>query len=379
MNNNINYCFITLFRADKSASGLAFRMPLLWKSLSEKHDNIYLIINKSLYKKTLSNLNQKEKNNIYIIPEFMGFKATSFLYTPLLIIFLLFFKKINKFHLSVGGAYFINFLEKIRKLTNKKILIHTSIGSKNLEMITGGNKKSRYYKLHKNLLSKADKIDCLYSPNGFPEHRKKCIQSPGSFSWKYSSEKIKKINLPLKKTNNILFSGSLIKQKNYDLAINSYILFCNKQTKSFDLTPKLIISAPFIHQELKTEVDEFNKKKKGEIIFTNYNEIDSLLKSSFVFLSLQDFDNYPSQSLIEAMANGCTIIATNTGETKKIVKEKIGNYIIEKDINMLAATLIKIFNNTNNLSNFENRNFILKNHTIENYSQHFFNNFIKNG
>lgn len=38
-----------------------------------------------------------------------------------------------------------------------------------------------------------------------------------------------------------------------------------------------------------------------------------------VFLSLQTSNNYPSQSLLEAMASGCAIIATDVGETRKLL------------------------------------------------------------
>lgn len=45
-----------------------------------------------------------------------------------------------------------------------------------------------------------------------------------------------------------------------------------------------------------------------------------LLKSK-VFVSLQDVDNYPSQSLLEAMACGCAIIATDVGLTRQMLGE----------------------------------------------------------
>jgi glycosyltransferase involved in cell wall biosynthesis len=45
-----------------------------------------------------------------------------------------------------------------------------------------------------------------------------------------------------------------------------------------------------------------------------------LLKSK-VFVSLQVVDNYPSQSLLEAMACGCAIIATDVGLTRQLLDE----------------------------------------------------------
>jgi glycosyltransferase involved in cell wall biosynthesis len=42
------------------------------------------------------------------------------------------------------------------------------------------------------------------------------------------------------------------------------------------------------------------------------------------FLSLQDLENYPSQSLMEAMTCGCIPIATDVGETRRLVNESTG-------------------------------------------------------
>ncbi len=47
----------------------------------------------------------------------------------------------------------------------------------------------------------------------------------------------------------------------------------------------------------------------------------SVLGRSKIFLSLQKTENYPSQSLLEAMASGCAIIATDVGETRKMLNE----------------------------------------------------------
>lgn len=43
-----------------------------------------------------------------------------------------------------------------------------------------------------------------------------------------------------------------------------------------------------------------------------------------VFCSLQRGSNYPSQSLIEAMACGCAVVATDVGDTRMLVDEKVG-------------------------------------------------------
>jgi len=49
-----------------------------------------------------------------------------------------------------------------------------------------------------------------------------------------------------------------------------------------------------------------------------------ILNQSAIFVSLQAADNYPSQSLLEAMACGNAIIATDVGETWRLVDETNG-------------------------------------------------------
>ena len=48
------------------------------------------------------------------------------------------------------------------------------------------------------------------------------------------------------------------------------------------------------------------------------------LKQSKIFISIQKDNNYPSQSLLEAMACENAIIASDVGETRKLVTENEG-------------------------------------------------------
>jgi glycosyltransferase involved in cell wall biosynthesis len=54
------------------------------------------------------------------------------------------------------------------------------------------------------------------------------------------------------------------------------------------------------------------------------------LNDSEIFVSLQRFNNYPSKSLIEAIAAGNLIIATDCGQTNTLAKHEFTRYIPEK-------------------------------------------------
>lgn len=63
----------------------------------------------------------------------------------------------------------------------------------------------------------------------------------------------------------------------------------------------------------------------------------AVLARARIFLSLQAYDNYPSQSLLEAMASGCAVIATNVGETRTLIDETCGILIDRTPASLVAA------------------------------------------
>ena len=62
------------------------------------------------------------------------------------------------------------------------------------------------------------------------------------------------------------------------------------------------------------------------------------LMESAVYVSLQDGDNYGSQSLLEAMGAGCAIVASDVGETARLVGDAVG-LRVRLNISELTAAL----------------------------------------
>ena len=366
----IKYCFLCLFRADKGASGLAFRIPLIWKALS--HDEgVRLIVNRSLAEKTLGF--RQSKGNLIVIPEYFGFKLSCLLFVPP-VLFVSLLRGARKFHLSVGGAYFLGVFQWLKRLNAfRSIVLHTSIGSRSVEMAVGGNEK--YRSLHDKLLQGVDGVDCLYDSSGFPGYEEKFIRSPGSFSWRFSDEKLKELQLSREnKSPIIVFSGTLIPQKNYGLAISGFSKFFANFPSS---KARLHIFAPQLTESASKEIEDVNKKAgKDIILFRKSSELIAALAEARIFLSLQNFDNYPSQSLIEAMANGCDVIATDVGETRLLVEEGAGNYLIAPDENALCDALTKAFS-VASVWNKNNTNKILAEHSAGRYAKYFYENFVR--
>lgn len=122
--------------------------------------------------------------------------------------------------------------------------------------------------------------------------------------------------------------------------------------------------------ELKSVIDKFihdNKYYDKVKCFFSSNPKEELKKSK-IFLSLQDEENYPSQSLLEAMACKNAIIATNVGLTYKLVDENCG-YLINKDPNIIKDKIVDLINNyeVNKKMGENARLKIINNYTAENY------------
>jgi glycosyltransferase involved in cell wall biosynthesis len=69
-----------------------------------------------------------------------------------------------------------------------------------------------------------------------------------------------------------------------------------------------------------------------------------VLQKSKVFVSLQDVENYPSQSLLEAMICGCAIIATDVGLTRQLLDENCA-ILVPPEPAAVAAALRQVLTN----------------------------------
>lgn len=79
--------------------------------------------------------------------------------------------------------------------------------------------------------------------------------------------------------------------------------------------------------------------------FLGPQNMKDILPCAVAFCSLQGTENYPSQSLLEAIACGCFIVATNVGDTHLIVKDSFGE-MIDNDVSSLSKALLRVINMT---------------------------------
>ncbi len=88
---------------------------------------------------------------------------------------------------------------------------------------------------------------------------------------------------------------------------------------------------------VRSRVRELGINENTEVRFER--QIERILSHSLVFVSLQDKENYSSQSMMEAMASGNAIVATDVGYTYTVVNDSTGLRIQEGNRRQLSNSI----------------------------------------
>jgi len=130
--------------------------------------------------------------------------------------------------------------------------------------------------------------------------------------------------------NKIISVGRLEKQKNYH-----DLLKCFKESQ-FEID---IVG----DGSERNELIEFAEKENIKVNFLgklDFQNLNSLYKEYKIFISNSAFEGNP-KTLLEAMANGCCIVATNIASHKEIIDDGINGFLYE-DINDAEEIIEKI-------------------------------------
>lgn len=139
---------------------------------------------------------------------------------------------------------------------------------------------------------------------------------------------------------------------------------------------KLPPSAKFIIMgtgEWRGQVNDFVKKiRSRQVSYPGFVENPvNILSKSLIFLSLQHLNNYPSQSLLEAMACGNAIIASDVGETDKLIDEEVG-FRVPLNPQKISEKIIWLLNHREKAIEMGRaaRKRVMSEHTVERYKEH---------
>jgi glycosyltransferase involved in cell wall biosynthesis len=172
------------------------------------------------------------------------------------------------------------------------------------------------------------------------------------------------------KENTIVFCSRMTKIKNPLLLLESIRIINNEYPKCADISFQFIGNG-----ECLDEMKEFiaDNNLKNVVLLGNVFNPEKYFQKSIIFISIQQSNNYPSQSLIEAMACENAIIASDVGETRMLVTENEG-VLVKLEANEIANALIYLLENNEKCTmlGFNAREKVLKEHNIENFLKHFY-------
>lgn len=335
--------------------GAERRFFRIWKFFMAHHSPIRLIINDSLGKSALkANLidaNDLDSPWIHIVPD--GSSVT----LSRSIVKILKYQKIRLLHLVLAQKKLLP-LYFFLSVQSRITVTHTVA----LSWFAHPVKIPRTtFWLSRWLWSISKKIDTLYT--GFiPQNAKrygltaKVSVSPCSFT------DIEKFIRKKEKEKIIVFAGRLIPEKNPLLLIDAL-------TK---IDPAVLDSWHIViagDGPLKTKILAESEKPplKGKVTIATYPDMSELFCRSSIFVSLQETENYPSQSLIEAMVSQNAVVATDVGETSRLVADHKTGLLISPDPDALNEALSFLINHDVQRETLgsEAKNFILSHHRIE--------------
>lgn len=361
---------------NSGVGGAERRFAISFLYLLEQDKEVYLIINFRLYNLLKGAGLFPDNNNIIILKDVVGrfvdrieesfslsFLSDLFFYIKKVdyIFFAFktwsFFRKetISVAHLILGGAYV-----GLPLFLNKKIRVVISVVCPLKRMV--GSIIGLYLYLW--ALRRADIIDALSNSikadlalQGFPSE--KIAVSPGSFT---DTDRY----FPLRdKKDWVVFAGRFHKDKTPLLFLEAIPIVLS----SFPEARFFLLGEGPLEGGINRKVRDLALSDSVTVKFLP--DISEILRSSRIFVSIQKEENYPSQSLLEAMACGNAIIATDVGETRRLVDEKVG-ILIKEDTEELADAIIRLLADpdVSKAMGYWARERVIREHNIETFTRY---------
>lgn len=176
---------------------------------------------------------------------------------------------------------------------------------------------------------------------------------------------------PKKKENIVIFAGRLTVEKNPLLFVKcvssiykknkSYLIQNQWRFKIFGGGPLEKEVIELIKAENLTEFISLDKKIK----------LDDEFNASKIFVSLQDYENFTSLSLLEAMSYGNAVIAMDVGETKRIITHGVNGLLCSKfKSDDIADQILKLMGDSELINTMAAKNAEIASsiHNVQNFS-----------
>lgn len=170
------------------------------------------------------------------------------------------------------------------------------------------------------------------------------------------------------------YSAAIIGTKDMLLTYSGYFRTYKGILLLVEALKKCLESCPDLKVQLLGRGNLEAQIRRELAVYINRNRVEighvekptDKLKNSLIFVSLQQKENYPSQSLLEAMATGNAVIATNVGLTRLLVNEDTG-ICIDYDVDQLVNAIEYLYKNEAKarLMGEKGSQLVRENHTVD--------------
>lgn len=164
----------------------------------------------------------------------------------------------------------------------------------------------------------------------------------------------------------VVFAGRLVEEKNPLLFVEACRLIRQQWGERVPgLRFFLIGDGPFRDEVARALV----RHGLTDIVETGWrDDVEMVLAGAGLFVSLQRTDNYPSQALLEAMACECAVVATDVGQTRRLVDESVGA-LCQANPEAIASALSRLLEDPDGARAMgrQGRRRVLERHSIDAY------------
>jgi glycosyltransferase involved in cell wall biosynthesis len=170
------------------------------------------------------------------------------------------------------------------------------------------------------------------------------------------------------KNNWVVFASRLDEQKHPEWIVEAVKEISAREPNLLNEWKFKICGDGILRNELMAEVEK--QKLNYTIDFEIQGEMFKILNASKIYVSCQDYDNFPSLTMAEAMASGNAIIARCVGQTDLFVKNKKNGLLITPDSPLgLANALIELMKDQETISSMrsESLKLIRDVHNVPNF------------
>lgn len=203
----------------------------------------------------------------------------------------------------------------------KRILIIES--TTNANEVFSKSFKHRFRKaMFKMNLALANRVDCLY-PSATEKLTRKYPQRRFTATPCCLPQLDEYLSADVEKEKIVFFAGRFSSGKNADLFVDAIAL--SKERLLENGYRVLLCGSGPLEEGLREQIERVGCKDLIEM--PGYVDMRAITPKASIFCSLQFIENYPSQSLLEAIASGCYCIITNFGDSHILAREPFGTLV----------------------------------------------------